>query len=227
MLLVRPVILVVVLLIFPFVDFYRERVKDTTSGTNTFWNFTTTSWGDGSNCLQDKSKVLGIVTTNALAYDGSSPSFVDGSLNYRVSGLHLMPNGTTPVLGSYNLVMASDVARCLYGFTNAPIQASVSIVGGESAVVATTVTGERNGWLSLSAAGFTFSTKTIKVKLSQETPAPVITPTPTPAPVITPTPTTTVTPVAKKTTIKCMKGKVTKKVTAVKPKCPSGYKLSK
>ena len=202
---------------FPFVDFYRERVKDTTSGTNTFWNFTTTSWGDGSNCLQDKSKVLGIVTTNALAYDGSSPSFVDGSLNYRVSGLHLMPNGTTPVLGSYNLVMASDVARCLYGFTNAPIQASVSIVGGESAVVATTVTGERNGWLSLSAAGFTFSTKTIKVKLSQETPAPVI----------TPTPTTTVTPVAKKTTIKCMKGKVTKKVTAVKPKCPSGYKLSK
>ena len=28
----------------------------------------------------------------------------------------------------------------------------------------------------------------------------------------------------KKTTITCIKGKVTKKVTAVKPKCPSGYK---
>jgi membrane protein involved in colicin uptake len=28
----------------------------------------------------------------------------------------------------------------------------------------------------------------------------------------------------KKTTITCVKGKLTKKVTAVKPKCPAGYK---
>jgi hypothetical protein len=31
----------------------------------------------------------------------------------------------------------------------------------------------------------------------------------------------------KKKTITCIKGKLTKKVTAVKPKCPSGYKLKK
>lgn len=31
----------------------------------------------------------------------------------------------------------------------------------------------------------------------------------------------------KKTTITCVKGKLTKKVTTVKPKCPSGYKLTK
>jgi hypothetical protein len=31
----------------------------------------------------------------------------------------------------------------------------------------------------------------------------------------------------KKTTIICTKGKLTKKVTAVKPKCPAGYKLKK
>ena len=200
---------------FPFIDLYRTRVKDTTVGLNTFWNFSTTSWGNGSQCLQDKSKVLGIVTTNALAYDGQSPSFVDGALNYRVAGLHLMPDGVTPVKGSYNLVMRSEVARCLYGFTNAPIQASVSIIGGESTNVATTVLGERNGWLSMSAAGFTFSTKTIQVKLSQEAPAPVVTPSATP------------TAAAKKMTITCKKGKTVKKVTAVKPKCPSGYKLSK
>ena len=29
---------------------------------------------------------------------------------------------------------------------------------------------------------------------------------------------------AKKTTITCIKGKLTKKVTAAKPMCPSGYK---
>ncbi len=32
---------------------------------------------------------------------------------------------------------------------------------------------------------------------------------------------------SKKVTITCVKGKLTKKVTAVKPKCPSGYKLKK
>jgi membrane protein involved in colicin uptake len=31
----------------------------------------------------------------------------------------------------------------------------------------------------------------------------------------------------KKTTLTCVKGKLTKKVTAFKPKCPSGYKLKK
>lgn len=194
---------------FAFLDFYRSRVKDTTVGINTFWNFSTTSWGDGSQCLKDKSKVLGIVSTNALAYDGQSPSFVDGALNYRVAGLHLMPDGKTPVLGSYNLVMRSEVARCLYGFTNAPIQATVSIIGGENANVATTVLGERNGWLSMAAGGFTFSTKTIQVKMSQEKAIVAV-----PAKKII------------KKTIKCVKGQAIKRVTAVKPKCPSGYKLS-
>jgi hypothetical protein len=34
-------------------------------------------------------------------------------------------------------------------------------------------------------------------------------------------------PAVKQSTITCVKGKLTKKVTAVKPKCPSGYKLKK
>ena len=36
-----------------------------------------------------------------------------------------------------------------------------------------------------------------------------------------------ITDTSKKTTITCIKGKLTKKVTAVKPKCPSGYKVKK
>ena len=157
------------------------------------------------------------MSTNALAYDGGSPSFIDGALNYRVSGLHLKPDGKTPVLGTYNLVMRSDVARCLYGFTSAPIQAFVSISGGDTQVIATTVTGESKGWLSLSAAGFTFSEKTIKVKISQEAEAPVVAPTPVATPAAKPA-------VAKKTTITCVKGKTSKRVTAVKPVCPTGFK---
>jgi hypothetical protein len=43
----------------------------------------------------------------------------------------------------------------------------------------------------------------------------------------TPIATTTTTTIIKKTTITCVKGKLTKKVTAVKPKCPTGYKVKK
>jgi hypothetical protein len=52
-------------------------------------------------------------------------------------------------------------------------------------------------------------------------------PTPVPVATVTPTPTPSATPtkaVVKATTITCIKGKITKKVTAVNPKCPSGYK---
>jgi hypothetical protein len=74
--------------------------------------------------------------------------------------------------------------------------------------VATTVLNERNGWLHLGAYGFGFSAPTLKVKLSQATP----------------TPAATAKPAKKKITIACVKGKTTKKVTAVSPKCPSGFK---
>jgi len=111
--------------------------------------------------------------------------------------------------------MRSEVARCLYGFTSAPIQAFVSISGGDTQVIATTVTGESKGWLSLSAAGFTFSEKTITVKISQEAEKPVAVATPTP---------TAKPAVVKKSTITCVKGKTSKKVTAAKPICPTGYK---
>jgi hypothetical protein len=101
--------------------------------------------------------------------------------------------------------MRSDIARCIYSFSNAPIKAEISITSDDGEKkVATTVVNEKNGWLYLSAKGFTFSAPTINVKLSQEK---------------------VVAPVAKKkVTISCLKGKITKKVTAVSPKCPAGYK---
>jgi hypothetical protein len=95
--------------------------------------------------------------------------------------------------------------------------------------VATTVVSERNGWLYLSANGFTFSSPVIQVKLTQEAPAPTPTPTPiatqAPAPVESAAPAPTLKPVmAKKIAITCVKGKLVKKVSAVNPKCPAGYK---
>jgi hypothetical protein len=67
--------------------------------------------------------------------------------------------------------------------------------------VATTVVSEKDGWLKLGAYGFTFSSPTLRVKLSQDKAS-----------------------TKKNSTISCIKGKVTKKVTGLTPKCPKGFK---
>ena len=77
----------------------------------------------------------------------------------------------------------------------------ISYADGTSKVA--TVTSKydaKNDWINLRAYGFTYSTPQLAISFKQ--------------PVVAP----------KKTTITCIKGKTTKKVTAVKPKCPSGYK---
>ena len=185
-----------------FIERYRSVTKDSASGVTTMWNFATIDSGNGSNCLSDKSKVQGIVTTNAMGYDGSAPSYVNGVLSYKVSGMHFMPDAKTAVECTYDLVMRSDTARCLYGFSKAPISATVSVTSASGeAKVATTVVSEKDGWLKMAAYGFTFSSPTISVKLTQAGSSS-----------------------AKKTNITCAKGKLTKKVTAVNATCPAGYK---
>ena len=116
--------------------------------------------------------------------------------------------------------MKSDLARCIYGFSNAPINAEISIVNEDgTSQVATTTVKESGGWLYLSAKGFHYSTPTLQVKLSQEKPAKVEEAAPATKA------TTTVKPApAAKTSITCAKGKATKKVTGPNPKCPVGWK---
>lgn len=184
--------------------------KDKATSTNTTWAFKAMNYGQNSSdvqkCSDNTGNVAGLVTTNALTYLPGPPTFdkESQSLTYKVASPHYEANGSL-ASGSYDLSMRSDIARCLYGFSNAPIKAEISITSDEGEKkVATTIVNEKNGWLYLSAKGFTFSSPTINVKLSQEK---------------------VVTPVAKqKVTISCVKGKTTKKVTAINPKCPAGYK---
>jgi hypothetical protein len=207
--------------IFDYIEMARKVVKDVAAYSNTYWTLTSTPWDNRNPCLQDSTRVLGIVSTNAIGYEGASPEFKDGFLNYRVTGIHFGPDGKTPNLGTYDLLLRSDAARCLYGFSNAPISATVSISGSDgSQNVATTIVSEKDGWLKMKASGFTFSEKNIKVKLIQEKVAgaeasKVATPA-DPSPIAK--------KVVKKQTITCVKGKVTKKVTATAPVCPSGFK---
>lgn len=164
-------------------------------------------------CFADKTKLLGIVTTNALVYSSDPPEFKDGTLNYKVAGLHHLEDGKTLTRGSYDLAIRESVARCLYGFTDAPIQASISVIsadGSEQTIATESVREDaKREWLFLSAKNFTFSAPTIKVKLTQEKPL-----------------VTTKAPAEKIVTksITCTKGKTFKKIVGTNPKCPTGFK---
>lgn len=184
-----------------------EFAKDKAYANPSTWSFRTMQdYAQYKKCIGD-SGVAGMVTTNSNAYIAGPPVFQDGVLSYKVSSPHYDSKNAIQV-GTYDLAIRSDIARCIYGFTSAPIQASVSIIYDDGQTKsATTVVSEKDGWLKLSAKGFTYSSPTLKVSFTQEKNAATIT-----------------TPKVSKVTITCVKGKTTKKVTAVNPKCPSGYK---
>jgi hypothetical protein len=69
-----------------------------------------------------------------------------------------------------------------------------------------------SGFYYFNISGFGFSAPTIRVKLAQNPGSST--------PVLAEGKASS----AKKSTIICLKGKTTKKVTAVNPKCPAGYK---
>lgn len=198
---------------------WADYFKDKASANPGLWYFRTLELTpETGKCFRDETKLVGIVTTNAMMYSGGPPSFnqSEGTLDYKVGAPHYTSKGDV-FKGTYDLQVRSDVARCLYGFSNAPIRATISITNqsGDANVATTTVSEDRaNGWLKMAAYNFTFSSPTVKVKFAQDAE-----PTPTP----TPTPSATAkAPV--KSTITCIKGKSSKKVTAVNPKCPNGYK---
>jgi hypothetical protein len=224
--------------IFDLLRVFLPAYKDKATSTDTQWSFKTLNYFESNKvgqCTSQNSELAGLVTTNALGYSPGPPNFssVTGSLEYKVASPHLEANGKV-ALGTYDLSLRSDIARCIYGFSNAPIKAEISIMGDEGENrVATTTVNERDGWLYLSAKGFTFSAPKIQVKLSQDAPPPVEVPkkeeissvasptTPVAVTAITVAPSKII---KKKTSITCVKGKSTRKVTGFSPKCPAGFK---
>lgn len=178
----------------PFLD---ERAR----GSISMWSIS--HFNTSSNCMNATDGLQGLVTTNAMVYQAKTPDFDGAFLNYKVAGVHLDQEGNT-VLGTYNFIMRSTVARCLYGFSKAPISGTISVTSsdGTDNVGVTSVT-EKNGWLKLSALNFTFSSPTISAKLTQKGFVPKV------------------------KTIICVKqnnAKISKKVSGTNPVCPRGYK---
>ena len=175
-----------------------------------FWNFGANSYLGANRCSADKTKLHGMVVTNAPIFENGPPEFKDGSLNYRVAGIHKNIDGSI-FKGRYTYIVQSDTARCYYGFSKAPIEARVEVVSSSNASqVATVLVSERDGFIKLQADNFTFSTPTIKVKFTQESNQPAAT--------------TTKTAPKKSSTITCIRGKTSKKISGINPRCPAGYK---
>jgi len=188
--------------------------ENKSTGTDSIWSFKTMI-GDNSRdaiykCSNGLNSFGGLVTSNALTYSDGAPAFdpQSGEMTYKVASPHFREDGTI-ARGSYDLAVRSSVVRCLYGFSSAPVKATISIQSEDgNEQVATTVVSEKDGWLYLSAKGFTFSSPTIAVKFTQDAAV-------NPAPKVS----------AQKSTITCVKGKSSKKVTAIKPSCPAGFKI--
>ena len=170
--------------------------------------------------------------------------YVDTDILRAVDGDWVMMVSTGPGAGTQYLYMATSKDGLSWDVLPNPISTN-----SESALDPTGYETGTNTWRIYYASAapgkrtdenYILKRATLSWKASVATPTPTptpvatATPTPTPTPTpsetasATPTPTPTVVatvkPAAKKTTITCVKGKKTKKVTAIKPKCPKGYK---
>jgi hypothetical protein len=165
----------------------------------------------------------------SLWYSGqlkSYPSWIanDLALTIQVESTHLKSDNSQNV-GSFNIDMPLSTATGLWGVdlskaVSATISASYPELGISEVV--TTVSQVKDGFFKVSAAGFHYSAPIIKMKVMQSATTQPVTPLEA-----APSPTPSAIPVVrkvKKSTITCIKGKTSKKVTAINPKCPTGYK---
>jgi hypothetical protein len=168
---------------------------------------------DSTECVS-QGKIDGILATNATQYSPTPPTFIESSqeLSYQLAAPHFK-NATEEFKGTYSLVIAEKLARCIWGNSLTNASAKVSILSSDGKTSVTTQTLKlSSGFYYFNISGFGFSAPTIRVKLAQNSGSST--------PVLAEGKSSSAT----KSTIICLKGKTTKKVTAVKPKCPAGYK---
>ena len=166
----------------------------------------------------------GFVSSNAMTYGTALPKYDGTTMSYDVASPHYNPGGkdydADAFKGRYDLLLTESYAKCVWNLkdgiptvsvevqkTDGTLDNSVKVTGGLNA---------SSGLYEFSAIGFTFSSPKIKIKLSAP-PTKDGTPTVTQA-------APAAKPKASLKSISCVKGKITKKVTGISPKCPAGFK---
>jgi hypothetical protein len=146
---------------FPTLD---ERAK----GLNNAWRFATLpAQGTDHACFANKSRIQGIITTNAMVYQAGLPTLQAGKFKYQVAGVHKNYDGSI-FSGKYDLVMRADDARCLYGLPlvvpDAKVSVKDSLGNPKTFQSSVTLDGE---WLEIHASDFTFSVPSIEVEFRE------------------------------------------------------------
>ncbi len=183
---------------------FGSKVLQKAVSTNTYWRLSSWLGGNqGQYSCPNISGVRGVVISNAAAYTPTAPTLnrTTGSLDFEVASTHYKANGDLND-GFYDLLLNEKIAKCIWGAGVSGNNASISVVNADGSVqVATTTFAISGGWAKFKAYGYHYSKPKISVNLSKSKAS---------AP--------------QKSTITCVKGKLTKKVTAVNAKCPTGYK---
>lgn len=199
---------------------------------------TGTAVGFGDNPCSNSVVPPGISTSNANIFTSGVPKWnpTDSSFDFYMASPHLDSKGN-PTVGNLDLSIEESYAKCLWGVTEVPSEAAISVVYADgNAQVGTVILGVRDHYINFHVNGFHFSAPQVKIKLKLAKPSPTPTPTATSMPTAiptppTPTPTLTASPISVKnsklTTILCIKGKSLKKLTVKNPKCPVWFKLRK
>ena len=166
----------------------------------------------------------GFVSSNAMTYGTALPKYDGTTMSYDVASPHYNPGGkdydADAFKGRYDLLLTESYAKCVWNLKDGIPSVSVEVQKTDGTLDnSVKVTGGLNtssGLYEFSAIGFTFSSPKIKIKLSAP-PTKDGTPTVTQA-------APAAKPKASVKSISCVKGKITKKVTGVSPKCPAGFK---
>lgn len=151
-------------------------------------------------CDSTKSAIFGQVQSNSTIYSQGLPNILGNKMNFMLSSPHVDENGNLN-RGVYEFAMNEQVLKCMYRLKNAPIYAEISITDEKgSKKLATISSGSRSGNYNIKINNFTYSTPVISLTFKN---------------------------VAGTRTITCIKGKLTREISGIDPKCPIGFKVKR
>jgi hypothetical protein len=171
---------------------------------------------------KSRGEILGIISTNATAFNGDPPTLDPrtNTLGYKVAAPHYAPDGKSENIGRYYMNMNSNFTQCILGVTKVPDEATVGISYGQGRELVSTVSVRQDkDWLRLQADNFTYSAPEVRVTFPRiaNSGSAGSTQSNSNSP-------SRVSSTARDKSIICVKGKKSQVISAVKPKCPKGWK---
>ena len=145
----------------------------------------------------------GVCSLSTPTWDENTKTF-----SWVAAAPHFAPDGTTVNKGFYKAVIPVADAKLLWGMTNpndavSALEISLTTEAGGTTAFLKSIS-VKSGKIIIDVSGFEYSRPKLKIGIKKSyKPA---------------------TKILNKTTITCIKGKTVKKITAVKPACPAGYK---